>query len=559
MSIRPPACRRPSAASWSTPSRRRAVVSASERGGRQSVDGWRSACRLLCGTNARRLRRRGWVPLPACPAVPRHGWASQPWHPAMVDGVWLGVKSWRPNPLRSIPSVNELLESPAIKAVVDRIHPGAVMATVRSVLDEVAAEMRSAVVERTWPSVGELAERIRAACSTAMRPTSSRPSTPPASSSTRNWAAHRWPTTPSRQWSSPPGSTRSGRAPWCSATPPGRATASGVLLKNLHPRRSRLRCRQRRRGHRARVGRAGRRPRGDRRPRRNDPKGRPLPLARVGRLAGVALREVGAVNRLLPEDYARVITDRSAALAVVHPGASRSRGARPWRRSKRSSAWAGIMGCRWSTTSDRPACSTWCRLAWPCAGRSQSIAAGADLVLLEHEMFGGPACGIIAGRQTWVDRIRRAAMAGAFQPPPPALALAAATLRLIETPEEARLSNPGPAIGHDFGREPQESGGAIGRPNRRRFHRRDCLTRPGGRVPAPRAHYRGGTAGVVRSDQAVRRQRREIGRGVAVGGTGRGRPGRAGISRPEPSQRFTPPGHGVGRGDRGRGGSLVLC
>jgi L-seryl-tRNA(Ser) seleniumtransferase len=73
---------------------------------------------------------------------------------------------------------------------------------------------------------------------------------------------------------------------------------------------------------------------------------------------------------------------------------------------------------------------------------SQSIAAGADLVLFGHEMFGGPACGIIAGRQTWVDRIRRAAMTGAFQPPPPTLAALAATLRLIETPEKARRAIP---------------------------------------------------------------------------------------------------------------------
>ena len=26
----------------------------------------------------------GWVPLPACPAVPAHGWTSQPWHPTSL-------------------------------------------------------------------------------------------------------------------------------------------------------------------------------------------------------------------------------------------------------------------------------------------------------------------------------------------------------------------------------------------------------------------------------------------------------------------------------------------
>ncbi|HEY4759032.1 MAG TPA: L-seryl-tRNA(Sec) selenium transferase, partial [Thermoguttaceae bacterium] len=65
-----------------------------------------------------------------------------------------------PNPLRNIPSVSELLESPPLKAMVDRISHNAVVSAIRAVLDETRAEVQTAASEMTLPNVADLAERI---------------------------------------------------------------------------------------------------------------------------------------------------------------------------------------------------------------------------------------------------------------------------------------------------------------------------------------------------------------------------------------------------------------
>lgn len=65
-----------------------------------------------------------------------------------------------PNPLRNLPSIHELLESPALKTLLDRISQNAVVSTVRTVLDEVRHEVQTAATDRTLPSASDLAERI---------------------------------------------------------------------------------------------------------------------------------------------------------------------------------------------------------------------------------------------------------------------------------------------------------------------------------------------------------------------------------------------------------------
>ena len=64
------------------------------------------------------------------------------------------------NPLRNLPSVHELLESPPLKTLVERISQSTVVSTVRTVLDEVRHEVLTAASDRTLPSVSDLAERI---------------------------------------------------------------------------------------------------------------------------------------------------------------------------------------------------------------------------------------------------------------------------------------------------------------------------------------------------------------------------------------------------------------
>lgn len=64
------------------------------------------------------------------------------------------------NVLRNLPSVSELLENPQIRRMVDRINRNVVVDGIRTVLDDVRTELRSAAADRTMPDVSDLAERI---------------------------------------------------------------------------------------------------------------------------------------------------------------------------------------------------------------------------------------------------------------------------------------------------------------------------------------------------------------------------------------------------------------
>ena len=64
------------------------------------------------------------------------------------------------NVLRNIPSVNELLESPALRKLMDRASRSVVLSGVRDFLDNLRSEVQSAASEIKLPAPGELAERI---------------------------------------------------------------------------------------------------------------------------------------------------------------------------------------------------------------------------------------------------------------------------------------------------------------------------------------------------------------------------------------------------------------
>ncbi len=64
------------------------------------------------------------------------------------------------NPLRNIPSVNELLESPPLRKLVDRVSRNVVVSGVRSFLDNMRSEVQTAASEIKLPTATDLAERI---------------------------------------------------------------------------------------------------------------------------------------------------------------------------------------------------------------------------------------------------------------------------------------------------------------------------------------------------------------------------------------------------------------
>ena len=59
-------------------------------------------------------------------------------------------------------SMNELLASPRLRPIIERLHPAAVMATVKGVYEDVITEMYSAATERRNPELVELTDKILA-------------------------------------------------------------------------------------------------------------------------------------------------------------------------------------------------------------------------------------------------------------------------------------------------------------------------------------------------------------------------------------------------------------
>ena len=64
------------------------------------------------------------------------------------------------NPLRRIPSVNELLENPALRKVVDKVSHNVVVNEVRSFLDNLRSDLQQRATDIRVPAASELAERI---------------------------------------------------------------------------------------------------------------------------------------------------------------------------------------------------------------------------------------------------------------------------------------------------------------------------------------------------------------------------------------------------------------
>ena len=64
------------------------------------------------------------------------------------------------NPLRNIPSVNELLESPQLTGLMDRVSHNVVADSVRNFLDNLRDDVKSAAADMHVPTPSELAERI---------------------------------------------------------------------------------------------------------------------------------------------------------------------------------------------------------------------------------------------------------------------------------------------------------------------------------------------------------------------------------------------------------------
>ena len=74
------------------------------------------------------------------------------------------------NPLRHLPSVNELIESPQLKGLVDKVSHNVVVTEVRSFLDGLREDLQETAAEMNIPTRTEIADRIAAWIATDQRP-----------------------------------------------------------------------------------------------------------------------------------------------------------------------------------------------------------------------------------------------------------------------------------------------------------------------------------------------------------------------------------------------------
>ncbi len=348
------------------------------------------------------------------------------------------------NPLRNLPSVNELLESPVLKALVARVSHNVVVHRVRALLDDLRHEIQAARAEIRVPSVSELAERIAtrvlAADEPALRPVINATGillhtglgrAPLAEDAlaamvdaARGYASLELDLVTGERsqrvaavqslWQELTGAEAVAVVNNCAA-------ATLITLATLASGREVIVSR----GQLIEIGGSFR-------------------LPEVMAASGAVLREVGTTNKTRLADYEQAICERTAALLLVHPsnyvvaGFTESVELRALVELGRKHRLPVVHDVGSGALVD------FARFGLhgePLA--AQSLRQGADLVLFSGDkLLGGPQCGVILGRAALVDQIARHPLARALRVDKLTLAALAATLRLYRDPAQACRSIP---------------------------------------------------------------------------------------------------------------------
>jgi len=349
-----------------------------------------------------------------------------------------------PNPLRSIPSVNELLDSPPLRKLVEKISHNVVVTTVRTVLEEVRHEVQTAASERTLPSMSDLAERIARRIAEretpALRPVINATGillhtnlgrSPLAEEAIEEMAAV------ARDYASVELDLVTGQRSQRKAAVEGLLKeltgAEAALVVNNNAGATMLTLSALAAGREVIVSRG-----------QLIEIGGSYRLPDVMAASGAVLREVGTTNKTRLEDYAAAIGENTAALMLVHPSnfvvvgftaaVELAELVSLGRRHKLPvihdiGSGAMIDFSRFGFSGEPVA--------------AQSIKAGADVILFSGDkLLGGPQCGVIAGRQALIERVEKHPLARALRVDKLTLGALAATLRLYRDEEKARLAIP---------------------------------------------------------------------------------------------------------------------
>lgn len=342
--------------------------------------------------------------------------------------------------LRNIPSVSDLLESPPLKRLVQRISHNVVVEGARSVLDDVRHELQQKAGDVPVPAVGELAERIARKILRDERPLL-RPvinatgvilhtglgRAPLAERAVDEVVAN------SRDYCSLEFDLASGErsrrtlvvqqlltqltGAEAALVVNNNAAATLLVLTSLAAGRHVIVSR----GQLVEIGGSYR-------------------LPEIMAASGALLREVGTTNKTHARDYEGAIDDTAAALMRVHTSNYRVMGfasdvdiqslvaiGREHRLLVIDDIGSGaLLDVQHFGFSHEPLARA-------------SIEAGADVALFSGDkLLGGPQCGIVVGRRELIERMSRHPLARAVRVGKLTLAALSATLKLYRDPDHAQ-------------------------------------------------------------------------------------------------------------------------
>jgi len=155
-------------------------------------------------------------------------------------------------------------------------------------------------------------------------------------------------------------------------------------------------------------------------------------MPEVFEAAGVKLREVGTTNRTHLRDYAAAINEQTGLLLRVHPSNYKVVG---FTSEPGIEELVALGHERGIPVMDDLGAGALVELP-PEPALADSIATGADLLTCSGDkLIGGPQCGVILGKQAWIDRVRRNPLFRTLRVDKITLTALEATLRLFLQPD----------------------------------------------------------------------------------------------------------------------------
>lgn len=343
--------------------------------------------------------------------------------------------------LKHLPSVNDLLENPQVKSVVDRLNRSTVTSRMRSFLDELRAEVLQRAEDLPLPSLREVVDRVTRYVSRD-----------------EGWSlcagVNATGCFRGGAWESTPLADAAVERMLLLSKDYTIASSEGVLVDSAYDVQAEL---QRLTGAEAAAvfnSRAGALAlalsevacHGRLVVARTD-LGEVAPGCRLTDLcntAGARICEVGATDCVTPGDYADAMEASDSVVLRRVPEAYRMVGATP---RPTTGEIAGVVHAASGLLIEDLGAAPLVDLpgveGTTVDSAAAALAAGADLVLLRGDgMLGGPECCVVLGKRSLIEKLQALPLASAYRASALTLAALAATVKQLGEPERAVLENP---------------------------------------------------------------------------------------------------------------------